>query len=117
MLVDTSVWIDHFRRTNARLVALLEDGSVECHAFVIGELACGSLRSRVETLSLLGALPAVAIAGHDEAREFLERHRLAGRGIGWIDVHLLAAAALGRTALWTLDRRLDAVARSLGLGG
>jgi predicted nucleic acid-binding protein len=115
VLVDTSVWIDHFRRAEPVLASMLEEGTVECHPFVIGELACGHLRARDEILGLLEALPALAPADHGDALAFLARHRLAGSGAGWLDVHLLAATALGRTTLWTRDRRLREVARRVGL--
>lgn len=117
ILVDTSVWVDHLRRGNARLAALLQDAQVACHAFVIGEIACGSLRNRRELLALLGRLPHVEEVSHQEALGFLHSRRLAGRGLGWIDVHLLATAALARLPLWTLDRRLAAAARDLDLEG
>jgi predicted nucleic acid-binding protein len=116
MLVDTSVWVDHFRRPNARLVGLLDDAAVECHPFVIGEIACGRLMRRAEILALLQELPSVSVAGNDEALTFVEHWNLGGAGIGWIDVHLLASAQLTRTTLWTIDRRLARVAGTLGLG-
>jgi predicted nucleic acid-binding protein len=106
MLVDTSVWIEHLRRSDPALVALLHDGKVECHPFIIGELAAGSLHRRSEMLRLLAALPGVPLAEHHEALAFLEAHDLMGRGLGWVDVHLLASAKLGGTPLWTYDRRL-----------
>jgi hypothetical protein len=112
-LVDTSVWVDHLRRGNATLASRLHKGEVECHPFVIGELACGNLRRRAELLSLLDALPRVPQAGHDEVLAFVASKHLMGRGLGWVDVHLLASALLGRTSLWTLDRRLAAQARVL----
>ena len=115
MLVDTSVWIDHFRHGNARLEALLEKGQVRTHPFVVGELACGNLAKRVEVLRLLRELPAVVSATDDEVLVFVERHRLMGAGIGWIDAHLLAAAALTRTKLWSLDAKLTRAARRLDL--
>ena len=108
ILVDTSVWVDHFRRGSAALVALLERGAVSTHPFVIGELACGHLRARRQILSMLAGLPAVVTLSHDEALHFLQARRLEGHGLGWIDVHLLAAAALADLPLWTLDRRLAA---------
>ena len=110
MLVDTSVWIDHLRRGNTTLAALLERGEVLCHPFVIGELACGILRNRAEILSLLEALPQAALADHAEVLGFLEKHGLPGEGIGWIDAHLLASARLARAALWTYDRALASAA-------
>ena len=113
MLVDTSVWIDHLRRGNAQLAAHLENGSVESHPFIVGELACGTLRRRDEILSLLAALPRVAEAEHDEVLALVASRRLNGRGLGWVDVNLLASALLGRTTLWTLDKRLATQARRL----
>ncbi len=115
MLVDTSVWIDHFRRSNAALARQLSEAEVWCHSFVVGELACGRLRDRAEVLSLLATLPQAPLAGHDEVLTFVESNRLAGTGIGWIDAHLLAAARLARVGLWTMDRPLVAVAVELGL--
>ena len=115
ILVDTSLWVEHFRRGHPVLVGLLERELVLCHPFVIGELACGTLRRRDEVLSLLSALPQAPLAGHDEALLLLERRGLAGRGIGWIDLHLLASAMLGNARLWTLDRRLGAVAKAIGV--
>ena len=115
MLVDTSVWINHFRRSNHDLEYLLEEGVVQTHPFVIGELACGSLAKRAEVLGLLMALPTVLIATAEEAHALVDRHRLFGTGLGWIDVHLLASAKLSKQSLWTADRRLRAAAAKLGL--
>ena len=115
MLVDTSVWIDHFRRSDPALIALLDREEAECHPFVIGELACGLLRRRSEVLLLLQSLPHLPVGTHDEVLAFVESHRLMGRGIGWVDAHLLASAALAGTQLWTRDRRLFEVARKLAL--
>ncbi len=115
MLVDTSVWVDHLRRGNAKLAALLERAEVSCHPFIIGELACGKLRNRDAILALLEALPQVPGAEHDEVLGFVDAHRLMGAGIGWIDAHLLASAALAGTVIWSLDRRLADAARKLGL--
>jgi hypothetical protein len=117
MLIDASVWVNHLRRGDATLSALLHRDEVECHPFVIGELACGSLRRRAEVLTLLQRLPQVPVVGHDEVLAFIERRRLMGRGIGWIDAHLLASAALSNTLLWSRDRRLSEVARELHLCG
>lgn len=114
-LVDTSVWVEHLRRGVPDLGALLERGDVGCHPFVVGELACGNLTRRAETLGLLAALPRVDVAEHDEVLAFVDRERLAGRGLGWVDVHLLASAQLSRAGLWSLDGRLDAAARRLGV--
>ena len=114
MLVDTSVWIDHFRRGNQTLAARLEDGVVCCHPFVIGELACGGLSDRDHVLALLAVLPQPPLAEHDEVLEFVDRTGLAGSGLGWIDVHLLASARLGGIGIWTLDRKLKRAAVEIG---
>ncbi len=114
-LVDTSVWIEHFRKGNDRLATMLDEGEVLGHQFVIGELACGSLRNRDELLRLLGALPATPLAEHDEVLSFLANRRLAGKGLGWIDMHLLASALLASCRLWTLDKALSRAASELRL--
>ncbi|MBF0153327.1 MAG: type II toxin-antitoxin system VapC family toxin [Magnetococcales bacterium] len=113
ILVDTSVWIDHLRSDDANLTRLLEQGVVSMHDFVIGEIACGTLRNREEVLSLLSSLPKCKSATHGEVLFFIDRHRLAGRGIGYVDISLLAAASLDHAHLWTRDRRLLAVAEDL----
>jgi len=115
VLVDTSVWVDHFRRGNQQLVDLLEGGRVLCHPDVIGELACGSLHNRAEILELLNALPQATAVTFPEALAFLEAHRLYGRGLGWIDTQLLASARLSGCPLWTLDRRLATAAAEFEL--
>jgi predicted nucleic acid-binding protein len=116
VLVDTSVWIDHLRRGNARLRGHLEAGEVASHPFVVGELACGNLKAREELLSLMAALPQVPMVEHEEVLAFVEQNRLMGRGLGWIDVHLLASALLAGTSLWTLDKGLGSAAALLKLG-
>ena len=105
-LVDTSIWIDHFRRGNARLRALLNDGEVATHPMILGELACGNLPQRVRTLDLLQHLPSLPQAPDSVVLHSIESARLWGKGIGWIDAHLLTAAAISGVPLWTLDRRL-----------
>lgn len=116
ILVDTSVWIDHLRQADRGLVQALEAGQVLVHPFVVGELACGGLANRVEVLKLLQTLPQAQVATHEEALGFIERRRLMGRGIGYVDVHLLASVALdGAATLRTRDRRLAAVAADLAL--
>lgn len=114
-LVDTSVWVDHFRRGNRTLVSLLESDQVLSHPFVVGELACGQMRNRKEILSLLDELPKAHLAGHNEVLALVERQRLYGRGIGWVDAHLIASALLSHADLFTLDRRLSAVAAAVGV--
>jgi predicted nucleic acid-binding protein len=115
-LVDTSVWIDHFRTADARLADLLLDGQVLSHPFVVGELGCGNLRRRADVLTLLAALPRLPVASTEDAMHFTDAHRLMGKGLGWVDVHLLAAAYVARVSLWTRDRRLAAAAGRLGVG-
>jgi predicted nucleic acid-binding protein len=115
ILVDTSVWVDHLRRGDARLAELLERSTVLMHPFVVGEMACGSLRDREPILELLQDLPAAVVAQSDEVLQFIERHDLHGTGIGYVDVHLLASVALTEGAkLWTRDKKLRVVAQGLG---
>ncbi len=116
VLVDTSVWIDHLRRNSPGLAGLLDNGEIAVHPFVIGELACGNLANRKRILSLLHALPAVQRVEDDEILLFIERHSLAGKGLGLLDVHLLASCRLNGHPLWTRDRHLKAAAEELGLG-
>ena len=115
VLVDTSVWVDHFRRRDDALAALLDAGEVACHPFIVGELACGGIRNRPEILSLLSALPSLTRAGDDEVLLFIDRHRLMGRGLGLIDVHLLVSCMLDGTSLWTRDAKLGNAATELEL--
>jgi len=115
ILIDTSIWVDHLRAGNRRLQTFLENAEVLVHPFVVGEIACGTMRHREDVLTLLRALPTAQVAEHDEVMELVERARLHGRGIGWIDVHLLASALLSGATLWTLDSRLAKVASGLGV--
>ncbi len=116
ILVDTSVWIDHLRSGDEDLTALLNRSQVLVHPFVLGELACGNLANRDEVLGLLKDLPRSPVATDNEVLIYIEQQTLMGRGIGYIDTHLLAAVALEGTArLWTRDKRLHAVADALSL--
>jgi len=116
ILVDTSVWIDHLRSGEPALATALEGGRVLMHPFVLGELACGNLKNRSEVLRLLGDLPTAPAATDPEALVLIERRALMGRGIGYIDVHLLASTVLeGVARLWTRDRRLAETAAELEL--
>jgi predicted nucleic acid-binding protein len=111
ILVDTSVWVDHFRSGNHDLAELLDAGRVLMHPFVIGELALGELHPRAITLDALANLPRVIVATDEEVLRLIEERRLFARGIGYIDVHLLAAVELTTGAeLWTYDKRYDAPA-------
>jgi len=116
ILVDTSVWIEHLRRGSDRLAGLLEENLVLMHPFVRGELACGNLSNREAVLTLLGDLPRARTPTDDEVLHYIELNALMGRGIGYVDAHLLVATALNAPArLWTLDRNLRAVAKVLDL--
>jgi predicted nucleic acid-binding protein len=116
ILVDTSVWVEHLRHGLPRLATLLQEGEVMIHPWVIGELACGNLRNRSQVLDLLQGLPMATVASDTEVLLLIERELLMGRGIGYIDAHLLASARLSHCRLWTQDRRLAAVAQEQGLG-
>lgn len=117
ILVDTSIWIDHLRRGNRELVRALESEQVLTHPFVIGELACGNLSDREQTLMLLGNLPRAVAADHTEVLGLIGRHRLMGRGLGYVDMHLLASTLISPNALlWTADKELAATADELHVG-
>jgi len=115
VLVDTSVWVTYFHAGDRALTRLLEAGLVWTHPLVVGELACGRFDDRRKVFSLLHQLRSVAPVDHEEALAFLEGHDLAGRGLGWIDVHLLASARLSGLPIWTRDRDLVRAARRLGM--
>ena len=115
-MADTSIWIDHFRQTNATLERLLDADQVLGHPFVVGELALGNLPRRASLLRDLGDLPAAPLATHEEVMALIEAERLHGLGITYLDLHLLAATLLTLDAyLWTRDRRLSEVAARLGV--
>jgi predicted nucleic acid-binding protein len=117
ILVDTSVWIDHFRKAIPALAAALERGDVLTHPFVVGELACGELARRREVLGLLLELPSSTVATDEETLHFIEDRRLMGKGIGYIDAHLLASVILTEVSqLWTREKRLHAIATELRVG-
>jgi predicted nucleic acid-binding protein len=115
IVVDTSVWIDHLRVGERRLADLLETGRVLQHPWVTGELALGRLANRGEVIGLLGGLPAAPVAEPRELLDFVERYELMGRGIGWVDLQLLASARLAGGSLWTRDRRLAGAAEIVGV--
>ena len=116
ILVDTSIWVDHLRAGDERLTALLNAGEVLGHPFVVGELALGNLRQRDAFLRDLFDLPQAIVASEEEVLGLIDREKLFGRGIGYIDAHLLAAARLTADAkLWTRDRVLNTVAAQLGV--
>jgi len=113
VLVDTSVWVSHLRDGNAELANLLNDGRVLCHPLIVGELACGNLKDRAVILSFLQLLPMSIEAEHDEVLSFIENNRLMGKGMGYVDVHLITSAVLTGVPVWTLDKKLAQAADSL----
>lgn len=113
ILVDTSVWVEHLRHGHNRLAALLGEGEVLVHPFVIGELALGNLRNRDENLFLLEHLPQATMASHEEVMDMVHSRKLAGSGIGWVDAHLLASCLLSGAGLLTMDYALTRLARKL----
>jgi predicted nucleic acid-binding protein len=116
ILIDTSVWVDHFRLGDRTLAQLLNSSEVLAHPFVIGELALGNLRQRQLIRETLGDLPLVIVASDQEVLHFIDRNRLFESGLGYVDTHLLAATRLAAgTTLWTRDKRLHLVANRLGL--
>jgi len=116
ILADTSVWVGHLRQADAHLQDCLMNGQILIHPYVLGELACGNLHFRTRILSDLGKLPFAAQADDAEVLRLVEEHRLFGKGIGWVDAHLLASARLTGCRLWTLDVRLSEIAHRLGVG-
>ena len=115
VLVDTSVWIKHLRENDKNLVRLLEQGLVACHPFIIGELACGGIKNRNEIISLLNDLPSTDIVDHCEIMGFIENRKIMNKGIGYLDMHLLASGLVSETPLWTFDKALKKVANQLSI--
>ena len=116
ILVDTSVWIDYLRRGSDDLVGLLEINNVLAHPLIIGELACGNLLNRQQVLENLERLPQAVVASDSEVLAFIDAHQLMGRGVGYIDLHLLASVHLSPCAqLWSRDKKLAALAAELAI--
>ncbi len=115
ILVDSSVWVEHFRKGLRELEVLLNEGEVATHPFIIGELACGGLTNRSEILSLLQSLPTSTTIDLDEYLHFVSSHRIIGKGIGFVDIHILASAYIDSNFLWTLDKKLHALAIKMKL--
>ncbi len=116
VLVDSCVWVGHFRQHNPLLVNMLEDGEIWCHPIVVGELSMGNLKDRQQTIFDLAKLNRPPIATFAETRQMIEARRLWGRGIQWNDARILASAILGQVPLWTFDVRLSEIAKELGVG-
>jgi predicted nucleic acid-binding protein len=116
ILADTSIWIDHLRcNGHPHLIVLLEKNSVWVHPWIVGEIACGNLAHRVRVLRELQKLPQLRVAREHEVLFLIERHRLMGKGIGYIDAHLLTAVLANGFRLWTRDKRLMAISAKLGI--
>lgn len=115
VLVDTSVWISHLRYINSRLQKLLEGGMILSHPFIINELACGNISNRTEIISLMQSLPMLDVVEHEEFLLFIDRNQLMGKGLGFVDVHLLAAAMLAGVPLWTQDKKLKQACSQLNV--
>jgi predicted nucleic acid-binding protein len=115
LLADTSTWVHHFRYGEPKLAERLAEGLVLMHPYVRGELACGNLKNRAEILAYLQILPPAKMATDTEVLALIEDWKLWGRGLGWMDMHLLASARLSNCPLWTLDKRLAQTAQDLGL--
>lgn len=117
ILVDTSIWIDHLRHGDELLASFLNDRRVLIHPYVIGEIALGNFRDRTGLLHAFARLPKAVVAKDAEVLLFIDRHRLAGTGIGYVDAHLLASVRLTPdAAIWTRDRRMLAAAERIGIG-
>ena len=114
ILVDTSVWVDHLRRTELVLVRLLDDADVLIHPYIIGELACANLTKRKELLQLFHNLPQAVAASDEEVMTLIEQRSLMGSGLGHVDIHLIAASLLSGCQLWTKDKRLLGVVQDIG---
>jgi predicted nucleic acid-binding protein len=115
ILVDTSIWVSHLRQSSRQLEKLLMNAEVMCHPFIIGELACGNLKNRNEIISLLQSLPMAPTVEFDEFLFFIDRNHMMGKGVGFVDVHLLASAQLAGVLLWTADKKLKSSADQLEL--
>lgn len=117
VLIDTSVWVDHFRKRNDILVDLLEKDLAQGHPMVLAELACGTPPApRLRTLQSMGLLRPCHQASLQEVMDFIEREKLYGLGCGLIDICLLASTLMTPGAqLWTLDKRLGTMAERFGV--
>lgn len=115
ILVDSSVWIDHFRNNNALLSTHLANGAIVMHEFILGELAIGNFKNRKIILSLLDSIPKLSKLTYDEFIYFLEKNSFYGKGVGFVDIHLLGSTKLAGVKIWTLDKRLLKLANSLNL--
>jgi predicted nucleic acid-binding protein len=113
ILADTSIWINHLDKSNEVMSRLLHEDKIVLHPFVVGEIALGNLKNRKLILGSLQKFKALAIADEQDVLELIDVHGLSGVGIGYVDTHLLASAALANARLWTLDKQLAAAAQKL----
>lgn len=115
ILADTSVWIDYLDRGRSSFAHVLDSVNVVMHPYVVGEILLGNLRNRAETILLLTHLPEAVVARHNEVMYFIEEHRIFGRGVGYVDAHLLVSSRLTGATLFTRDKRLHMLAVQLGM--
>lgn len=115
ILVDTSVWIDHFHHSDENLKVLLLSNQVCMHPFILGELSCGNISNRKEVLSLLRALRSIEVVLDEEVFVLIEDRKLFGKGLGFIDIHLLASAMIYQVPILTRDKTLKRVSGELGI--
>lgn len=111
ILVDTSVWIDFLRNDNEKLTTLLTEGQVFIHPLIVGELSCGNIKNRIQFLNLINDLPTLPETTHSEVLSFIENNRIYGKGVGYFDLHILCSAIISNVSLWTLDKRLEKIAK------
>lgn len=115
ILADTSVWIDHFHHSDEGLKDLLHANQVCIHPFILGELSCGNISNRKVVLSLLRDLRSIDVVLEEEVFILIEERKLYGKGLGFIDIHLLASAIINQVLIWTRNRSLKQVADNLGI--
>jgi predicted nucleic acid-binding protein len=116
VLVDSSVWVGHFKQRNAHLVQLLEQGLVICHPYVVAEIACGTPPSRQAIINMLADLESAPVATQDELLTMMNTRKLFGRGCGFVDMSLMASSLISeKLRIWTVDKRFELIASVLGL--
>jgi len=116
ILADTSVWIDHLRKTDPVFTEQLNESQIVMHPAIMGEILLGSLSNRSAIETALSEMPQAITASDKEVMFFINTAKVFGRGIGWVDTHLLVSAKLTGAKLVTRDKRLAEVARELGFG-